>query len=130
VSIAQEAGGSPPSNVTKGSSRGRKGAAYEHRVVFWLGILVTTVGVGLQLPMFYMARERHYRLAGMPVTTEMAVGMCLLLVGVGLTAYGLVPRRPRNRLELYNVKVGALDSAPVRRSHIALLLVSGGRHHY
>ena len=41
----------------------RSGAA------FLLGSVVVAIGVGLHLPMFMMAREMNYMLAGMPMDT-------------------------------------------------------------
>src|SRR4051812_30750664 len=68
------------------------GVSYEHPLAFWLGVAITTAGVLLQLPMFFMAEDMHYHLSGMPVTTAMAVGMVLLFIGVGITVYSLFPR--------------------------------------
>ena len=34
---------------------------------FWSGALIIAVGVGLHLPMFLMARDMGYMLAGMPM---------------------------------------------------------------
>jgi putative MFS transporter len=99
------------------------GVSYEHPWAFWLGVVSTTVGVLLQLPMYYMARHDHYHLAGMPITTEMAVGMVLLVFGVACTAYGLFPRSAGAPLLKSQVSIAPLDDAPIRRSHVALLLV-------
>lgn len=99
------------------------GVSYEHPLAFWLGVTITTVGVLLQLPSFYMARDMRYHLAGMPVTTEMAIGMVLLVIGVGITAYSLFPASRTARPELSKVSVTPLDNAPIRPAHIGLLLV-------
>jgi len=64
------------------------GISYEHPTAFWFGVVITSLGVLLQLPAFYEARSMDYHLAGMPVTAEMVVGMVLLVIGVGATAYG------------------------------------------
>lgn len=55
----------------------------------WAGISAVTLGVLLHLPMYVQAADEHYRLAGMSVDVAMLVGMILIFVGLGLTAYGL-----------------------------------------
>ncbi len=59
---------------------------------FWFGSLIVAVGVGLHLPMFLMARDMGYRLAGMPMDTGMLVGMALIVLGIGVAGYGLLPK--------------------------------------
>lgn len=101
----------------------KSGVSFEHPLGFWLGITLTTVGVLLQLPMYFMARDMHYHLAGMPVTIEMNIGMVMMVVGVALTIWSLFPRKTLARPELSKIKVGALDDTKLRPAHIALLLV-------
>jgi MFS transporter, putative metabolite:H+ symporter len=99
------------------------GVSYEHPLAFWFGVTITTIGVLLQLPDFYASRDMHYRMAGMPVSVSMGVGMALLFVGVGVTAYGLIPTGRWKRSELPALSIGPLDGAPLRPAHIALLMV-------
>ena len=99
------------------------GASYEHPLVFWLGVTITTAGVLLQLPMFYMARSKHYHLVGMPVTKEMLIGMVLMVIGIVVTAYSLFPRPLPGKPELSRVSIRPLDDARIRPAHIGLLLV-------
>lgn len=63
-------------------------------VAFWLGSAVVTIGVFLHMPMFLMARDMGYRLAGMPMGSSMLLGMALIALGIGITAYGLLPKTP------------------------------------
>ncbi|WP_433514365.1 MFS transporter [Nonomuraea sp. CA-143628] len=100
-----------------------RSASYEHPLAFWSGVTITTVGVLLQLPSYFMAHDMRYHLAGMPVTTEMAVGMVLLFIGVGITTYSLFPKSRGSRPELSQVSITPLDDAPIRPAHIGLLLV-------
>jgi putative MFS transporter len=100
-----------------------RSASYEHPLAFWSGVTTTTVGVLLQLPSYFMAHDMRYHLAGMPVTTEMAVGMVLLFIGVGITTYSLFPKSRGSRPELSKVSITPLDDAPIRPAHIGLLLV-------
>jgi len=114
---------SPPGAGASRSKRKKNGVSYEHPLGFWLGIIITTIGVLLQLPMYWMARNDHFRLAGMPMSPEMWVGMGMLVVGVALTAWALIPARAIGGDRLSKIRISALDDAPIKFSHIALLLV-------
>ena len=59
---------------------------------FWLGALLTVIGVLLHMPMFVMARSMHYRMAGMPMGTGMLCGMALIVGGIAAALYGLRPK--------------------------------------
>jgi MFS transporter, putative metabolite:H+ symporter len=59
-------------------------------LAFWAGSAMVVTGVILHLPMFWMGRTTHFRLAGMPMGSGMLVGMALIVVGVAFAAYGLV----------------------------------------
>lgn len=112
-----------PADPVDAAPRRRSATTYEHRWAFWTGVVVTTGGVLAQLPMFYMARDMHYQLAGMPVTTSMAVGMVAMFAGIGITAYSLFPRRGSTAVAHPSFRVSALDDTPLRPAHVALLLV-------
>jgi putative MFS transporter len=117
------------SDTTSASLRDRllrrrpNGASYEHPLAFWLGVTITTVGVLLQLPMYFRARGMHYHLAGMAVTPEMAVGMAMLFIGVGVTVYSLFPTGRSVRPDLSRLSITPLDDARIRPAHIGLLMV-------
>lgn len=64
-----------------------------HAWAFWLGCLTVTAGVALHLPMYWMGRHMGFRLVGMPMDAGMMWGMALILVGVALAAFGLLPAR-------------------------------------
>ncbi|MCB8828265.1 hypothetical protein LJD47_24965, partial [Escherichia coli] len=71
------------------------GSTLSDRQAIWafvLGCLAVTAGVGTHLPMFAMGRQMHYHLAGMPMTSSMVVGMVLIVGGLFVAAYGLLPR--------------------------------------
>lgn len=84
-----------------------------------------TGGVLLHLPMFFSAARMHYRLAGMGTDAPMIVGMVLVVAGLLLTAYGLVPgREPRSGApDGESISIRPLDDAPLSRAHVLLLLV-------
>ncbi|TWB27835.1 putative MFS transporter [Nitrospirillum bahiense] len=89
-------------------------------LAFWVGCAVVTVGVVLHLPMFLMAKDVGYRLADMPMDMGMTIGMGLIIVGVLIAAYGLLPRK---------TAVAAIDLAvvhddgPLRAAHWRLMAV-------
>lgn len=62
-----------------------------HAWAFWLGCLTVTTGVVLHLPMYWMGRHMGFHLVGMPMDAGMIWGMALIIGGVGLTAFGLLP---------------------------------------
>jgi putative MFS transporter len=62
-------------------------------------------------------------MVGMAMDSYMQLGMVLILVGFALTVYGVVPRHGTAVHEGLRLRVIALDEAPIRRSHIALLVV-------
>jgi putative MFS transporter len=73
---------------------------FRDRRAFWFGTGAVIAGVVLHLPMFVGARDMQYRLVGMPVDPGMLAGMGLIVGGLALSAYGLVPAAPRRLGEL------------------------------
>lgn len=100
----------------------RKGASYEHPIGFWLGITTTTAGVIVQLPMYWMARHDHFHVAGMPLTPEMWLGMVMMIVGVTLTGWALLPAKAAVG-KASKIKIAALDDVKINKAHVLLLLV-------
>ncbi len=97
---------------------------FGNRAVFRAGAVAVTAGVVLHLPMYIEARDMGYRLAGMPVDLPMTAGMILIVLGLAATVWGLIPRQhPVARPAAMNLRVRALDEAPISRAHIALMLV-------
>ncbi|MFI6927053.1 MFS transporter [Nonomuraea spiralis] len=90
---------------------------------FWLGFLATVAGVVLHLPMYLHGADMHYRLAGMPMDLPMAIGMALIVAGLAVTAYGLIPPGALTARPAAEVRVRALDDARMRPAHIGLIVV-------
>jgi len=88
-------------------------------------MVAVAAAVLLHLPMYLGARHAGYRLAGMEIDAAMIVGMALIVLGLAATAYGLFPRETPSGTDspARAVRVRALDDAPMRPAHIALLLV-------
>jgi putative MFS transporter len=92
-------------------------------LAFWLGSGVVSVGVLLHLPMYVMAADMGYRLAGMAMDAGMYAGMALIVGGVAMSGYGLLPRRiaaiasgPR---EIFSPP----EEAPLTRAHWTVMIV-------
>ena len=91
---------------------------------FVLGCLAVTAGVLLHIPMFLMGRDMHYRLAGMPMDAEMLVGMALIVAGVGVAAYGLLPVTAGPRAtDAARVEIAAPEDAHLSLAHWGLMVV-------
>src|SRR5215469_6627945 len=102
----------------------RQWTRFEHPVAFWLGAAACTAGVLLHLPMYYDTRGMGYKMVGMQPDAEMIVGMVLIFTGLAAALYGLVPRGARQiQQKASRIRVRALDAAPLRPQHVALLLV-------
>ena len=91
---------------------------------FILGVIAVTAGVLMHLPMFMMGRSMHYRLAGMPMDTEMYFGMGAIVVGCLIAAFGLLPRNVSAQLAAsQDVVVSAPEDAPLTAAHWTLMSV-------
>ncbi|MGV9252040.1 MFS transporter [Streptomyces sp. NPDC003697] len=105
-----------------GRSRAHRG--FEHPLAFWTGTLACTAGVLLHLPMYVSARSMGYHMNGMRPDTPMIVGMVLIGAGLLAVLYGLVPRHAKEiRRSSARIRIHALDDAPIRGQHVALLIV-------
>jgi len=91
---------------------------------FGLGVIAVTAGVLLHLPMFWMGRMTHYRLAGMAMGWDMVLGMALIVGGVAVAAYGLLPRNiAAQRSAAADVVVAAPEDAQLGPAHWRLMTV-------
>ena len=92
--------------------------------VFLGGAAMVTAGVVLHLPMFWMGREMHFRMAGMAMDPEMIAGMYMILAGVGLSAWGLLPKRVAEQVAASrHISVTAPEDAPLTPAHWKLMAV-------
>jgi putative MFS transporter len=91
---------------------------------FWFGSLLVAAGVGLHLPMFLMARDMGYMLAGMPMDSGMLAGMALIVLGTGVAGYGLLPK---GHLSLHSdgplATIAPPEDAPLTSAHWRLMIV-------
>ena len=91
---------------------------------FALGCVAVTAGVLLHLPMFLMARNMGYHLAGMPMDTGMIFGMFLIIGGVFVAAWGLLPRNlAAQRAAGETITISAPEDAALGWAHWRLMAV-------
>ena len=93
-------------------------------LAFILGVTAVTAGVLMHAPMFWIARHMHFELAGMPVGNDMILGMVLIVGGVGVAAYGLLPRNVAGILSAsQDIVVSPPEDAPLSKAHWTLMAV-------
>src|SRR3954462_10047414 len=91
---------------------------------FVVGVLAVVAGVLLHLPMFLMGRMAHFRLYGMPMDSEMYVGMAAIIGGIGVAAYGLLPGNISQQLTAsHDIVVTPPEDVPLSRAHWSLMFV-------
>ncbi len=96
---------------------------FRSKGAFWIGFFAVSVGVALQLPMYINAENMGFRLVGMPMSTTMNMGMALVVIGLLVTLYSLIPPASAKENNDFDLKVRALDDAPINKTHIGLLIV-------
>jgi len=91
---------------------------------FALGVALVTSGVLLHAPMFWMGRMSHFQLYGMPVGWDMIAGMVAIVSGVGIAAYGLLPKDIAKQLAVsQDIVVTPPEDAPLSQAHWTLMAV-------
>lgn len=95
----------------------------ERAPIFWGACAAITVGVLLHLPMLAMAHRMGNHLHGMPMDTEMWVGMAFIILGVPAAIYGALPKHRAPHGSHAGTSFEAPDSTPLNRWHAAVLLV-------
>ena len=88
---------------------------------FWAGCAAVTLGVGLHVPMLLMAADMGFRLTGMDMDQGMVLGMAVIVAGVGLAGFGLLPARAP--ADLAAVAASPLGTAPLGAAHWRLMAV-------
>ncbi len=91
---------------------------------FGAGVLGVVAGVLLHLPMFWMGRMNGFMLAGMPMDPGMIFGMFLIVGGVFVAAYGLLPTDIVGQARAAErIVIQAPEDAPLRSVHWTLMVV-------
>jgi putative MFS transporter len=67
------------------------GVEFRHAGAFWAGVTCVSAGVLAHMPDYLAASSMRFRMVGMPMSALMHWGMALIVVGLALTAFGLIP---------------------------------------
>jgi MFS transporter, putative metabolite:H+ symporter len=100
-----------------------------HLWAFIAGCVAVTAGVVMHLPMFWMGRDNGFRLVDMPIDAPMLWGMALIVAGIGVSAYGLLPKRSRAVSPAAlgeasaELSISAAEDAPLVFAHWRLMTV-------
>ncbi|HYD25205.1 MAG TPA: MFS transporter [Croceibacterium sp.] len=105
--------------LSTGTLRDRRGLW-----AFVLGVIAVTTGVGLHIPMFMMGEGMGFRLTGMAMGADMYWGMALIVAGIAVAAYGLLPRNVAQQLAAsQEIVVSPPEDAPLTPAHWRLMAV-------
>ena len=89
---------------------------------FILGVILVSAGVLLHAPMFWMGRDMGFQLHGMAMGWDMVAGMVTIVVGIGIAAYGLLPRNiPQQLSAIQDTVVSPPEDAPLTPAHWKLM---------
>jgi len=96
-----------------------------HLWAFVVGCIAVTAGVVLHLPMYWMGRGMGFRLAGMAMDAGMLFGMALIVAGIAVAGYGLLPRQHAHAHAAGepDVVVTAPEDAKLGPAHWRLMVV-------
>jgi putative MFS transporter len=89
-----------------------------------LGCVAVTIGVLLHIPMFWMGKDIGFKLADMPMDPGMIFGMYLIIGGIAVSAYGLLPKSISKQVAAASrISVTAPEDAPLGSAHWSLMSV-------
>ena len=91
---------------------------------FVVGVIAVTGGVLLHAPMYWMGRHNHFILYGMSIGWDMILGMVAIVGGLGIAAYGLLPKNIAGQLAAsQEIVVTPPEDAPLSPAHWKLMAV-------
>ena len=97
-----------------------------HRpLAFWIGSLAITAGVLMHLPDFLSMSGMGYRMVGMPMSSQMIAGMWLIVGGMLLATWALLPPPNAAPPRPVSYHLHAIDTATLTGAHWGLLFVLG-----
>jgi MFS transporter, putative metabolite:H+ symporter len=118
--------GSGVSAMVTTKLQGAPRARVSRHAGFWIGTLLVVAGVLLHFPDYISARGMHFAMAGMAMGRPMSIGMTLIVIGLAIGAWGLLPDRATRRLVARRTghdatAVASLDDLKLGRAHWALI---------
>ncbi len=116
----------PVSTTSHGNPRSDR-VSFEHPVAFWTGTAAVAAGVLAHFPDYVGSASMRYHMANMPMSPLMLAGMALIVGGMFLTAYGLIPRRAAAmpREDTRELHFQAMDGAQLTPLHWGMLFILG-----
>ena len=91
---------------------------------FAAGVVAVTIGVILHIPMYLMGRDDGFVLAGMPMDRGMIFGMFLIIGGIAVAAYGLLPPDISRQVSTgARITVAPPEDAKLSLAHWGLMVV-------
>ncbi|TYT26162.1 MFS transporter [Luteimonas viscosa] len=100
------------------------GLAFRHPLAFWFGCALLVGGVFAHAPMFMMGQHTHWQMVGMPMTTEMWLGMAAIPLGLALSTFGMLPRLPGAGVApAAQLHFHVADGVALNRAHLGLVAV-------
>lgn len=91
-------------------------SARRNAFAFWAGCGLAAIGVILHIPMYLMGARMGHALVGMAMDAGMYWGMALIVAGVALAAYGLLPKlAPASERVIETI--APPEDAPLTRAH-------------
>jgi MFS transporter, putative metabolite:H+ symporter len=101
--------------------------SFGHPFVFWTGTLAVALGVFAHLPDFFGSAQMGYHMGSMPMSRLMLMGMLTIILGMCLTAYGLMPPRDESthRQKASGLHFQAMDAAHLTPLHWGMMFVLG-----
>ena len=96
-----------------------------HLWAFAAGCVAVTIGVVLHLPMFWMGRDNGFRLADMSMDAGMLWGMALIVAGLAVAGYGLLPTKVVAGATgpAHELTISAPEDVPLGPAHWRLMIV-------
>jgi MFS transporter, putative metabolite:H+ symporter len=106
--------------------RGRRRASDFRHAGFLIGTILVVTGVLLHLPDYISSRSMHFVMAGMAMGGPMAIGMTLIVIGLAIAIWGLLPdRATRRRVVAVTggnaAAIAALDDLKMSPAHWKLI---------
>ena len=91
---------------------------------FGLGCIMVSAGVLLHIPMFMMGKDMGFKLAGMAMDNGMLAGMFLIVAGIAVAGYGLLPSGLGQQVKTASrISVVAPEDAKLSFAHALLMVV-------
>jgi MFS transporter, putative metabolite:H+ symporter len=107
-------------------TRHHTGIRFRHPGAFWVGIVFVAAGVLAHLPDYVGARSTGYRMAETAMSPLMHAGMLLIVLGLALAIFGLIPTgvlRGSSGPAGAPVIFRSMDDARLTRQHWNLMFV-------